>query len=71
MIEESGLKRVLLEKARIQRVFTFKSIVEDLGLDQNEIRVARRVFADLVKEGYFERIPDYERKIVIYKIKEN
>jgi len=63
---------LLLEAAREEGVFTYKSLIERVitagSGGRPDHRVFRRAFASLVRKGVFVRESDREKGIVVYRL---
>ncbi len=72
-VEESieQAEALLLEVARKEGTFTYRSLIERIVTAGSEgrldHRVLRRAFAGLVRKGVFVREPDREKGIVVYR----
>lgn len=65
----SGLKdRILKLLAESSRPMAFAEIVEALGWEGPR-EEARRALADLVRDGRVERVPDYDRRLMGFRVK--
>jgi DNA-binding transcriptional ArsR family regulator len=60
------LKRRILEALR-ERPLTMEELVEKLGWEGDR-RPLRKVVAELVKEGVIVKVPDYERKKLVFRL---
>jgi DNA-binding IclR family transcriptional regulator len=65
----SGLKdRILKVLAESSRPMAFAEIVEALRWEGPREEV-RRALADLVRDGRVERVPDYDRRLMVFRVK--
>jgi len=60
--------RIVKLLAESGRPLSFPEIVEALGWEGSKEEV-RRALADLVREGRVERVPDYERRLMVFRVR--
>ncbi len=66
--DKKELERLIIDYLKSREMVSFIEVSQSLP-ENADLRVARRVFADLVKKGVVERIPDYEKGRVLYRLK--
>ncbi len=60
--------RIVKLLAESDKPLSFPEIVEALGWEGAREEV-RKALADLVREGRVERVPDYERRLMVFRVR--
>lgn len=65
---EGAKERILKLLSKADRPLSIDEIIEALGLEGGR-EEARRALADLVREGRVERVPDYDRRRMVFRVR--
>ncbi|MFZ8794826.1 MAG: hypothetical protein ACO2O2_13225 [Acidilobaceae archaeon] len=67
-MSEEDLRSRILSILSKRGSLSFEELLAELGLS-GDLRVLRRVLADMVREGIIVKEPDYSRRKVVYLIR--